>query len=293
MKNWSVYIHTNKANNKKYIGITSQDIKARWRDGKGYKIGYFGKAIMKYGWDGFEHDIVAENISESSAKSLERQLIALYNTSNSKYGYNLTYGGDGTVGYHVKDDVKKAVSEAQSIEVICEGKVFKSIKECAKYYNINYGTMKMWLRKKNKMPQKFIVLKLTYKNIDCNTYESQDSKNKHFKEVVCDGKEFKTIKECASHYNINESLMSMWLSGKVKMNEKMFNLGLRYKNDKETVYKVNKPKKRVMCDGMIFESVLECARYYDVNRSSLYDWIKGRRNMPEKFKELGLSYIDN
>ena len=51
MNNFYVYIHTNKINNKKYIGITCQNPSKRWRNGNGYKNGYFAKAIKKYGWD--------------------------------------------------------------------------------------------------------------------------------------------------------------------------------------------------------------------------------------------------
>ena len=51
MKKFTVYMHTNRLNNKKYIGITCQDPKKRWRNGKGYKNGYFASAINKYGWD--------------------------------------------------------------------------------------------------------------------------------------------------------------------------------------------------------------------------------------------------
>ena len=49
MKDWCVYIHIF-SNEKKYIGITSQSLKNRWRDGKGYKEQpIIWKAIQKYG----------------------------------------------------------------------------------------------------------------------------------------------------------------------------------------------------------------------------------------------------
>ena len=39
MKEFIVYMHENKINHKKYIGITCQKPTQRWRGGKGYKIG--------------------------------------------------------------------------------------------------------------------------------------------------------------------------------------------------------------------------------------------------------------
>ena len=44
---------------KYYIGITSQAVNKRWKNGKGYKSSpYFYNAIQKYGWNNFEHNIL-------------------------------------------------------------------------------------------------------------------------------------------------------------------------------------------------------------------------------------------
>ena len=50
---YTVYIHTNKSNNKVYIGITKQTPERRWgKNGINYKsTPYFYSAIKKYGWD--------------------------------------------------------------------------------------------------------------------------------------------------------------------------------------------------------------------------------------------------
>lgn len=111
---WCVYIHTNKINNKKYIGITSQLPETRWRNGRGYEPYLrFGKAIHKYGWDNFAHEVVYHNLSENEAKEAEIALIQQLNTTNQSYGYNMTTGGDGTSGYHHREDSKKKMSVAK------------------------------------------------------------------------------------------------------------------------------------------------------------------------------------
>lgn len=60
LNKWTVYIHINKSNQKKYVGITSRKPTVRWkRNGEGYKSSpYFYNAIKKHGWDNFEHNIL-------------------------------------------------------------------------------------------------------------------------------------------------------------------------------------------------------------------------------------------
>ena len=97
-KKYCVYIHTNKINNKKYIGLTSQkNPNDRWHNGTNYIHNrHFSSSIKKYGWDNFTHEIVKDNLSREEAALLERELIAQYNTTNENYGYNLDSGGSYT-----------------------------------------------------------------------------------------------------------------------------------------------------------------------------------------------------
>lgn len=89
-----VYKHTSPSN-KVYIGITKQKAYKRWRGGCGYLHNMFFKAaINKYGWSNFKHEILYENLSQKEAMQLEVQLIAEYDSTNHKYGYNITKGGD-------------------------------------------------------------------------------------------------------------------------------------------------------------------------------------------------------
>ena len=93
-RKYTVYEHVSK-DGKRYIGITSQKVTVRWRHGNGYaKNIHFYRSIQKYGWESFEHNILAENINEEQAKTLEKELIKKYKTTDPKYGYNVTRGGD-------------------------------------------------------------------------------------------------------------------------------------------------------------------------------------------------------
>lgn len=93
-KEYCVYVHTNKTNGKKYVGITSRSPEARWK--QGYRFNeHFSRAIEKYGWDGFDHDVIMAGITKEQACAWERALIAQFGTQNGHKGYNIQSGGDG------------------------------------------------------------------------------------------------------------------------------------------------------------------------------------------------------
>ena len=116
-KNYTVYMHVNKINNKKYIGITKTSVNKRWgRDGCGYrsdKQSVFCRALQKYGWDNFEHVILYENLSQDEACNMEIKLIKEYKTQDSNFGYNVQPGGQlGNDGVVFSEESKKKMSEA-------------------------------------------------------------------------------------------------------------------------------------------------------------------------------------
>lgn len=50
--------------------------------------------------------------------------------------------------------------------------------------------------------------------------------------------------------------------------------------------------KKVKCGNTIFRSIKKCSEYYGVNYGSMKDWLNGKYNMPQKFKELNLRYYN-
>ena len=98
---YTVYKHTSPSG-KVYIGITSSPVNRRWQNGKGYRQNkYFSSAISKYGWDNFDHEIVCTNLSSSEAFEMEKLLIRFYNSTDRRFGYNQSTGGEsGACGVH-------------------------------------------------------------------------------------------------------------------------------------------------------------------------------------------------
>lgn len=109
--NYTVYVHTTPSN-KRYVGITRQDVNRRWRNGERYREGYFKNAVKKYGWDNIQHKILHTGLDEQTAKEIEKQLIAEYKTMDRNFGYNRTIGGEGVNGLVHTEESKQKMREA-------------------------------------------------------------------------------------------------------------------------------------------------------------------------------------
>ena len=114
MKKYWVYVHTCKANGKKYVGITTASKpERRWREGNGYRYNkHFYSAILKHGWNNFQHE-AWELTCESEMYYAEKYLIAYYHTTESEFGYNHSTGGEsGSSGCRYSEEGRKKLSEA-------------------------------------------------------------------------------------------------------------------------------------------------------------------------------------
>ena len=110
-----VYMHVNKINDKKYIGVTCRKPEYRWNSGRGYwQNQHFSNAINKYGWDNFDHLILFPDLTHDEACEKEKELIKYYNSNNPKFGYNNTSGGD--VNFTLSEESRKKISDANKGE---------------------------------------------------------------------------------------------------------------------------------------------------------------------------------
>lgn len=96
-----VYIYTF-PNGKKYIGQTCQPLNERAKKGEGYiNSPAVYAAIKKYGWENLQIETFSCS-SKEEMDFLESYYIRFYNTFDKHYGYNLTFGGEGSIKYDRK-----------------------------------------------------------------------------------------------------------------------------------------------------------------------------------------------
>ena len=114
---YCVYKHTSPSG-KVYIGLTSRDPEKRWNNGHGYNGSYFFRAIKKYGWDNFKHEIVASGLCENEAKNLEIELIAEYKSNQRLFGYNISSGGESKTGTTISDEQKEKIRKGNIGKIV-------------------------------------------------------------------------------------------------------------------------------------------------------------------------------
>lgn len=100
----SVYLVTCSVSGKQYVGISYRAADRRWKEHvKAASVtakSLLSRAIAKYGPDAFVMMVIYEAVDEREACAVERAMIAQYDTLAPR-GYNLSTGGEGSVGRRV------------------------------------------------------------------------------------------------------------------------------------------------------------------------------------------------
>lgn len=256
MNNYCIYLHQNKINHKVYIGQTCQKPEYRWNSGQGYKnCSLFYKAIQKYGWDNFQHIILAENLTLEQANLLEEYYINIFDSTNTESGYNLQKGGQNKevnestrqkLSNHMKelwqnpqfrqkqsDRMKELWQNPQYRKKVIENSIKnkkeisqqgkKNISQARKQYIKQHGTPTQGKGHTQEAKEKIRQSKMGEKNpmYGKTTSEKQKQKAKEIfsKKVQCieTGEIFNSRKEAAEWCGLKSaSGISSYLSGKKK-----------------------------------------------------------------------------
>ena len=258
-----VYKHENKINGKVYIGLT-QNLKRRWV-GKGQAYSgspVFYKALKKYGWDNFTHEIMYENLTQEQAKQKETELIKQYKSNETAYGYNLTLGGDCNIP---NEEVKNKISKTQSAGMTEERK--QKIKDALKDRNFS-GENNPYYGKQHTQEIRNKMSKNKWKNSDRQKFCDEISQrmsdpNSHcHKKVIrlIDGKMYYSLDECALDNNKHHACITTHCLNRVAIPEFM------YKQDYD--------------------------KLSQIQRKELVDTIKDRQANPSKYQYKSKGVID-
>lgn len=209
-----IYSITHIDSSKMYIGKTKGKIKQRWyhhkhslNKGTHYNK-YLQRAWNKYKSESFEWKIIKEGeFSHKELCELECKYIKEFKTSESKYGYNLTGGGEGHNPSHSTffERTKSPAWElAQDIYVFWKdlnngrgGKNHPGHKKISKAFDINRGVIDTLIAefKKGWIPSKDNRWNRLYsaQNIKPTVIHNEESSSKKGKEYwSCKSKQWKT-----------------------------------------------------------------------------------------------------
>lgn len=220
-KKYCIYKHTF-PNNKVYIGITQQEPEKRWKKGLGYDSHQIlmKRAIKKYGWNNIKHEILFKNLSKNDACKKEIELITLYDSTNKQKGYNVSQGGEGTIGVKPTEESKQKnriahLGKKASLET--RKKISKSNK--GKHSGKRTEEQKLKISKKTKEAMNNPLLKEKLKQL------AKNRKN-NTKKVCCIeiNKIYNTIKEASQDTKINN-----WSIGQVCLGKRKSAGGLHWK----------------------------------------------------------------
>ena len=234
-RKYCVYRHVF-PNGKCYIGITSQKLKRRWRNnGEGYKITkkngeYYqplmARAINKYGWENVKHEILFDGLNLEEASRIEQICILLFRSTDIRFGYNLTSGGEHYVPNKVTREKLSQVLKGRRLKpdclkpVICIelNKIWDGIVDASKETNIMHQLISHACSGKCKTIGGYhwiYVEDFSIENIKRKLMKKDDDRQVS---VVCieTGNVYEKILDATNDMDINFVSISRCLSGKCK-----------------------------------------------------------------------------
>lgn len=124
-----MYVHINKVNGKSYVGRTKRNPEERYGENGAcylrrdkysgrYLQPLFANAINKYGWDNFDHEVVASNLADEESRNFEKLLIKSLRSNEKEFGYNMTEGGEDLSNLW-SEERKRTQRNSRKISVRC------------------------------------------------------------------------------------------------------------------------------------------------------------------------------
>lgn len=303
---YCVYLHISPTK-KYYVGITRQSPEKRWMKGIGYKANKkFYNAIKKYGWENFEHIIVAENLAEEPALKMEMALIRKYDSFNN--GYNRTFGGEKAVyppnAYaNMKKKLAKPISQYTKDGIWIRD--YESISDAARKVGIGNSGISLCLCGKADTAGGF---KWSLKDNEIVPYKKVKRKCKQnvYQISAIDGSilaVYESIRDAANATGANPETISTVYRNR----DNFYTGGYYWSNDRHLEEKLRRIKqiiqygrgtKKVICvtTNEIFHNARAAAEKYNISSKSVFSCCEGSTRYgglhPETGEQMIWKYIN-
>lgn len=159
--------------------------------------------------------------------------------------------------------------------------------------NIKHNILETQLTKweaKNK--EKYYISKYKTDKLSCGYNRTPGGDFHTCKSIICDGIKFDSLNNFCKQEGLSVKTVGDWLNGRTPMDLSYFNRGLRYENQKLEIIKGDFFKKKIICDGIIYESIRSFARQNNVNPGTVTHWLRGDTGMPQRWFDAGLRYLN-
>jgi hypothetical protein len=124
----------------------------RWQEGHGYKTQRLMlNAIIKYGWDNIEHEILYSGLKKKEAEIMEKELIKKSQSYKCAYGYNIFIGN--RINELSEEDMKdsntleclinhiKSSQTRKPVMCVETGKIYLSMSQVQKEFGMSHAAI--------------------------------------------------------------------------------------------------------------------------------------------------------
>lgn len=279
-----IYKITNTENNKVYIGKTVKDFNRRYpshgegvervynyhKKQKQYGLRYNNhllSSIEKYGLDKWEVDEVFDTAhSEEELSVKEIHWISHYKSSDDKFGYNKTLGGEGALGYKHTEEAKELMSKQRKGRVMSQEWIDKSAKTRIERGSAKGENNGMYGKTGKDNPKSKPIIMLDFKGDKVKEFESGQEVNRYLDKPKSNSAISKVCLNGGTAYNylwlfkedyiklIEEDRFDEWL---LKTKERYIHRSVKsemskMRNNSKPIYQLNKDTLEIIKE---FESV--------------------------------------
>jgi hypothetical protein len=305
---WCIYKHTNKVNGRVYIGQTCQTPERRWQNGDGYQLQeVFYRAIQKYGWDSFTHEVIEDGIETAeSADERERYYINLYHSCIHDplcNGYNMTYGGGGHTKWSADEEqvlieyyanhTERRIDLSDLLELLPQYTKEQIVNKVS-IMGITNNRRLPWTEEEDAIMFQFyptlgasIIDKLSNRTIEAIHQHAAQLNLSYERTDYWSEEEIRVLKAFFPKEGIQKCIIMLPNRSAKAIQTKACELGIKMEDPNQNRKGVGHRRVRCIETGIIYDSIAEASRATGIQKSGICEACKYSAGLPSRQKTAG------